>query len=133
MVKGWSPISVREGVKQELEEIYQSDKRRPKNQKFTAYIENMLLQKIDFEKSLEEHGHIFKFETVDDNHIILMDNFIGKHVFVNFHEKILYCEEHNTIDCAHVGFCYGIPEVYKALIDKGLKPKILRGYKKKMP
>lgn len=129
MVKGWSPISIKDSVKQKLEERYKNDKKRPKNQKFTPYVENLLIDLIEYEQALTEYGHILALENVTDNHIILMDNFIGKHVFVYFQEKHLFCEHHEELGCYHIGFCYALPVVYKALIAKGMRPKNLKGYK----
>jgi hypothetical protein len=132
LVKGWIPISVKEGIVQKLEERYHKDRKRPKNQKFTPYVENLLLEIIEYEEALNEYGYIFSLENVTDDHIILMDNFIGKHVFVYFHDSHLYCEEHEDVQCDHVGFCYALPDVYKTLIARGLRPKRLKGYNKKM-
>ena len=40
--KGWSTIQIREDVKNNLLELYNNDKKRPSNQKFTAYLDLIL-------------------------------------------------------------------------------------------
>jgi hypothetical protein len=58
-----------------------------------------------------------------------MDNLTGKHVVIQISRKgsgkpgqALYCEQHLSTECPHVGFCLALPEVYKVLIRKGFTP-----------
>jgi len=54
-----------------------------------------------------------------------MDHWRGKHFFIQISAKdkvALYCQEDNSENCVHVGFCYALPQVYKALIKKGFRP-----------
>lgn len=125
MVKGWVPISVREGVKQRLEQIYNSDKDRPKNQKFTAYVDNLLSDIVDNDQRLREYGSFMELINCDVNYVMLKDYFSGKYIIVEMAVKsgvLLYCQEDNSGSCIHVGFCLALPQVCKALIDKGYPP-----------
>lgn len=127
MVKGWVPISVREGVKQKLEQIYNMDTKRPQNQRFTAYIENILLEFVEHDERVRKYGAFLEVASYSDNHILIMDREVGKHFFVQIaseHKNAkLYCQEDASKNCVHVGFALGLPQVYKLLVSKGMYPR----------
>ncbi|MGI9011088.1 MAG: hypothetical protein ACR2F1_07870 [Nitrososphaeraceae archaeon] len=125
MVKGWIPVSVREGLIKKLEQIYQNDNKRPKNQKFTSWFDNMLTNYTSYYDKLEGNARFMEFVGAFDNNITIYDYKENSTVtlFINSENNELQCEKHKTNDCLHVGFCYAIPQVYVVLIEKGFKPK----------
>jgi hypothetical protein len=135
MANGWTAISIREEIKSRLEEIYKRDRKRPQNQKFSAWFDNMLEGLVDYDEKLERYGALLETESLSDHSIILMDKMIGKHVFIVVDplrkDKPLYCEKDLSTDCIHVGYCMALPELYKLLIDHGLRPNPLLGRKVK--
>ncbi|MGZ5510606.1 MAG: hypothetical protein ACXWFC_09045 [Nitrososphaeraceae archaeon] len=72
--KGWSTIQIREDVKNNLLELYNNDKKRPSNQKFTAYLDLILKNTIAFNKQITEYGPFLEFNSAIDNHIAIKDN-----------------------------------------------------------
>lgn len=125
MVKGWVPISVREGVKQRLERIYNSDTKRPPNLKFTAYVENMLQGIIDNYERVREYGQFLEVLSFSDSHVLLDDHYQNGRFFVELStrpEAMVFCQEEASTICMHVGYCLALPEVHRALINKGFTP-----------
>jgi hypothetical protein len=126
---GWVSITVRQERHEALERIYKRDTKRPANQRFGAWFDNYVLELTAYEDALEKYGPFISLESIADNHILLTDNRTGKHIFVvvNSREKRLECEQDNSSECIHVGFCFAIPSVYRILIKNGFrKPRVTR-------
>ena len=130
MVKGWIPISVSEQLGQRLIALYSNDRKRPENQKFSPWVNNILLKYVEFQEQQKQYGPFLEFKDADQTMVNLYDHERRKSlaVYIDSLKKKLYCEYHNDkTDCLHVGFCLGIPEVYRLLIKDGFKsPKTLR-------
>jgi hypothetical protein len=125
MVKGWLTLSIKEETVSRLAAIWEHDTRRPDNQKFTAYINNMLSEFIEYNEKLHRYGAFLEYLDARDNRINLYDNLHNKSVtvYVDSREKRLRCDTHdNRSDCLHTGFCFAIPEIYKILIERGFRP-----------
>jgi hypothetical protein len=123
--KGWLTVQVREEVKNNLLELYNKDKKRPSNQKFTAYLDLMLKNTIEFTKQITEYGAFLEFISAIDNHIAVKDNTINRliTIYINSKRKELQCDFCEKNDCLHIGFCFAVPEIYKVLIENGFRPK----------
>jgi hypothetical protein len=129
MVKGWVPISVREGVKQRLDKIYNSDTKRPPNLKFTAYVENMLQGIIDNDERVRQFGQFLEPLSISEDHVLLDDHYQNGRYFVELSARpgaMVFCQEDASTICMHVGFCLALPEVHKALIAKGIRPSQMK-------
>lgn len=118
----WRTLPVRKEVKTKLKHIWATDKKRPKTQKFSGYVDNLLSSLVEFQEGLREYGPFLEFRGAD-NTISLYDHL--KHRSVDVHidgeNRKLYCEVDKKSDCVHVGFCFAVPEVYKVLIEEGFK------------
>ncbi|MGE0243405.1 MAG: hypothetical protein AB7F53_06000 [Nitrososphaeraceae archaeon] len=92
--KGWLTVQVREVVKNNLLELYNKDKKRPSNQKFTAYLDLMLKNTIEFTKQITEYGAFLEFISAIDNHIAVKDNTINRliTIYINSKRKELQCD-----------------------------------------
>ena len=123
--KGWSTVQIREDVKNNLLNLYNNDKKRPSNQKFTAYLDLILKNTIAFNKQITEYGPFLEFTSAIDNHIAVKDNTMNRLVtiYINSKKKELQCDFCEKIDCLHIGFCFAVPEIYKVLIENGFRPK----------
>ena len=84
--KGWLTVQVREEVKNNLLELYNKDKKRPSNQKFTAYLDLMLKNTIEFNKQITEYGPFLEFNSAIDNHIAIQKR---KNYNVTFVRKLI--------------------------------------------
>jgi len=106
--------------------MYERDRRRPGNQRFGQWFDNYLLELTAYEQELERYGPFISVESIMDNHVLLTDYRINKHVFVNVNsrEKRLECEQDGSSDCVHVGFCFAIPSVYRVLVKNGFRKPV---------
>ncbi|HZL22220.1 MAG TPA: hypothetical protein VFC05_02770, partial [Nitrososphaeraceae archaeon] len=111
--KGWSTIQIREDVKNNLLELYNNDKKRPSNQKFTAYLDLILKNTIAFNKQITEYGPFLEFNSAIDNYIAIKDNTMNRLVtiYINSKKKELQCDFCEKTDCLHIGFCFAVPEI----------------------
>lgn len=124
MAKGWVTLNVRE-VKEKLQQIYGIDKKRPESQKFGNWLDNLLTEMVDHDERVRKYGKLLEVISCDDNHVLIKDNWQGKHFFVEISSKAngtLYCQEDASSTCLHVGYGLALPQVYKALIQKGFRP-----------
>ena len=111
--KGWSTIQIREDVKNNLLELYNNDKKRPSNQKFTAYLDLILKNRIAFNKQITVYGPFLEFNSAIDNHIAVKDNTMNRliTIYVNSKKEELQCDFCEKTDCLHIGFCFAVPEI----------------------
>ena len=58
---------------------------------------------------------------VEDDIIFLKDNRLTKIVLLRVREGELYCDLDKKKDCAHVGFAWSIPKVYRIMKEHGSK------------
>lgn len=121
---GWKTVSLREETLKKLQKMYETDLRRPKSQKLTAYIDELLSRIVEREDRLRLFGFFMKFEGAGENHITIFDSMKRKsvNVWIDNKGKVLHCKEDDSTTCMHVGFCYAIDEVIRTLISKGIKP-----------
>jgi hypothetical protein len=121
--KGWRTVTVREERLSGLDALYQQDKKRPKNQEFGGWFDNLLLQYVEFHEQLKEYGPFLEFKDTSENMIHLYDHRTHRSIDIHIHGKKreLQCQDDHTTDCVHIGFCFAIPEVYKVLIEAGFK------------
>ncbi len=129
MGKNWDTVQVRTEIKTKLVQIYEEDKRKPQNQKFNAYFDNLLSRLVEHDEQLKHYGPFIEYKDANENMIYLYDHRIKKSVdvYINGKKKELQCHSDNTHCCVHVGFCFAIPEVYKVLIEHGFKqPKDIK-------
>jgi hypothetical protein len=123
MAKGWRTVNIRETRLKDLHNLFEDDRRRPKTQEFSGWLDNLLLVYAEFQKELKQYGPFIEYKDANENIIYLYDHRIKSSVdvYINGKKKKLECESDNTDCCAHVGFCFAIPEVYKVLIEAGFK------------
>lgn len=122
---GWTAVSIREERLKALEKIYQKDPKRPHTQKFGAWFDNFVYELTAYEEELEAYGPFMSVENISGNTIIIEDNIVQDYVFVkvNSKEKRLQCERDESSSCAHIGFCFAVPSIYRILVKNGFKVK----------
>lgn len=123
MAKGWTAISIKEDLEKRLRKRYEKDKRRPANQAFTAYVDTLLNDILDYTEKVDQYGAFLQYDGAHDNRISLFDNLKKKSVtvFVNDKEKKLVCELDQSDCCLHVGYAFAVKEVYDILIAHGFR------------
>lgn len=97
---GWVSITLREERYKGLHRIYEKDSKRPHTQKFGAWFDNFVYELTTYEEELARFGPFLSVDNITDNHILLTDNLLNKHVFigVNSKEKRLECEHEWELD-----------------------------------
>jgi hypothetical protein len=84
---------------------------------FSRFINDLILENIERDATLSLLAPFMQNVGLQENSIMIKDNKIGRIVEVQIHGKDLICMHDERKDCAHVGFAYAIPEVYKIMIE----------------
>lgn len=117
---------MRTATVEKLEKLYEKDAKRPKNQKFSNWVDELLSNYADYHNKLEEYGPFIDYVGPGDSYINLYDHNLGRSVTITIDsrgkERKLHCDVDDDNDCVHVGFCFGHKEIYPLLIDKGIRP-----------
>ncbi len=127
MRKGYTQIVLKEEEAKRIEEFIKSDKRF-EGRTFSNAAKTILLEYIEYHDYLRRYGPFLKFIGAEGNLIFIYDHFIDRIVEVEVHDRMLYCRYHGNSECAHIGFCFAVPEIYTVLSEKGFKQpkKIVR-------
>lgn len=121
---GWQTVSIRTKNKEELRTMWKDDNDRPENQEFGAWFDLILKKIIEHYKAQKKYGHFFEFIDIrNGEEILFFDHFRKENisVIIDTTNKRLICSRDHRSDCAHIGFCLGVPEVYKVLVEHGFK------------
>lgn len=124
-----STMGVRNEVKQRLKQKLAEEQAsgRHKGVTLNTYLNLLLLEVLEQDDYLKKYGPFLSWIGVHENLLLVHDYALQKTIDVEVHDdkKILYCREHRSSDCVHVGFCFAIPDVYKVLVERGFKqPKV---------
>ena len=120
----WKTIQIRADIKEKFMQAHEADKNRPENLSFSAYMDNIFRNLVNYRDNLEKYGPLIEVDGIHGNRISLYDHKINKNVtiFINIKTNKLDCEFHNNSDCLHIGFVLAQPEIYNRLIENGFKP-----------
>lgn len=124
MAEGWVTVAVRKSLKQKLENLYESDVFRPRNQKFTAWLDGRL-SKIAWIEEIELYRHFVKLMNLGADYIDLFDTKKNENVkvWINSEKQRLECEVDPTNPlCLHIGYCWQLEKVAKVLSNRGMRP-----------
>ena len=119
---GWKTVSVRITILSGLHDMYKEDDKRPENQEFSGWLDLVLKKMIEHYKAQKKYGHFFEFIDIrKGEEVLFFDHFRKENISVTIDStnKKLICSHDRRSDCAHIGFCLGVPEVYKVLIENG--------------
>ena len=90
-------------------------------------IESILLEHLETSELMREYGPFLSYVSNSEDTIYINDwkqrRIAG--VRVNMREDgsfSLYCDLDNSENCVHIGFVFALPEFYKILKEKGVKP-----------
>ena len=123
---GWTTIQIREDVKERFKKIYQKDRKRPGNQTFNGYMDELFKKIVTYNEQLDKYGQFIEFSSINGNEIELIDRRKSEKKIVTIHidkeNKIVRCLSDNIENCIHIGFCFSTPELYLILLEKGIKP-----------
>ena len=121
---GWRTVSIKEDRLEKLKEIFDTDNKKPKNQYFNAWLDNLLLNMVEHQERIRKYGPFLEFLNMKNiEEIILSDYKLDKiiHIFIKKEKKELHCDYCKKNNCVHIGFCYNVPEVYNKLVESSFK------------
>lgn len=110
--------------KQRLEHLHEEAQLTNPTIKFHPFAESIITDYLDTKESQKKFNYPIEFKAVVDQHIVLLDNTIGKPVLVTMDDsqKSLHCDSCGLDDCRHVGFVYGNYLTCNVLVRKGFFP-----------
>ena len=126
--RNWITITISKELYNKLKERYETEKKR--FIAFTPWVSDYMLEKLEEDELLRRYSPFLSYIGAYGNEVHIADYFENRIVEVEIHDygigkKIMYCRYCERDDCLHVGFCFGIREVNKMLIERGFKqPKV---------
>ncbi|MDG6931797.1 MAG: hypothetical protein JRN26_08450 [Nitrososphaerota archaeon] len=92
------------------------------------YVENVLLENIETDDLMKYYGPFLSYVSNNENTIFINDwkqqRIAGVRVQMKQNGSFsLFCELDQTENCVHVGFVFALPQFYRILKEKGIKPK----------
>lgn len=117
--EGFSVITITQQAHDKAKQRYaQKSKAGPVARSFSKYVNDLIIEAIEADENLSLQAPFMQKIGLEGNSIMIKDNKIGRIVEVQVHGKDLVCMYDEKKDCAHVGYAYAIPEVYKILSER---------------
>ena len=88
------------------------------NKSFSKFVNDLIIEMVEADENLSLQAPYMQKVGMQDNSIMIKDNKIGRIVEVQVHGKDLVCMHDEKKDCAHVGYAYAIPEVYRVISER---------------
>lgn len=82
------------------------------------YSKGISLDVIEADPQLMSVAPFFHFEGAEDDKIFLRDETENKTVTLQIRDRQLWCDEHRTTNCVHIGFAWAIEKVRRLLRDR---------------
>jgi hypothetical protein len=122
--KGYTTITIPKQIydkwhkryEDQKEELYEKGVRS-----FSAYISTMLEELMERNEVFRRHAPFIQKLFIEPDAIYLKDNKLKRTAIIVLRGEELFCELCERTDCAHVGYAYSLPELYKILVEKGVK------------
>jgi len=109
-----------------------SKKRYPEYQPpLSVFVRKVVFEYIEKDEVMREYGPYMSFVSNNENTIFIKDakndRIVPVRVVIKENGQFdLFCELDERNDCMHVGFVFALPEFYKILKEKGVKPRALK-------
>jgi hypothetical protein len=114
--KGFSAMTITELAHDKARSMYLQRVKAGEEQKsFSRYINDIITDRIEADENLSLIAPFMQKVSLLGNSIMVKDNKIGRLVEVLVRGREIICLYCNKKDCAHVGFVYSIPEVYRLM------------------
>ncbi len=94
----------------------------------SAYIEDLVLENLETSDLMRLYGPFLSYLDHNENTIFISDWKTQRIASVRVQVKedgsfSLFCDLDQSDSCAHVGFVFALPQFYRILKEKGIKPK----------
>ena len=130
MTRGFLAISISQEDKKKVEEYLKS--RYPEfTPHLSVFVAKVIFDYIERDEVMRQYGPYMSYAGNNENTIFIKDEKNDRiaHVRVVIKENgqyDLFCELDQRNNCMHVGFVFALPEFYKILKEKGVKPRALK-------
>jgi|ECHnycMinimDraft_1075156.scaffolds.fasta_scaffold01458_6 hypothetical protein len=130
MARGFLAISISQENKKKIEEYLKS--RYPEfPPPISTFVAKVVFDYIEKDEMMRQYGPYLSYAGNNENTIFIKDEKNGRVAPVRVVIKgngqyDLLCELDERDDCMHVGFVFALPEFYKILKEKGVKPRALK-------
>ena len=121
---GFKSITISEAVYDKFNQVYQKNKGELTMKgvnSFAGYVTYLLEDVMKKDRTFARYAPKLEKVSVDADRIILKDNIKNRIAEVAIQNNELYCQLCEEKDCVHIGYVFGLPDVYEVLNSKGIK------------
>ena len=121
---GFKSLTLSEAVYDKFNQTYQKNKGELTLKgvnSFSGYVTYLLEDVMKKDKTFARYAPKLEKVSVDSDRIILKDNIKNRIAEVAIQNGELYCQLCEEKDCVHVGYVFGLPDVYEVLNSKGIR------------
>ena len=121
---GFKSITISEAVYDKFNQVYQKNKDELTMKgvnSFAGYVTYLLEDVMKKDKTFARYAPKLEKVSVDADRIILKDNIKNRIAEVAIQNGQLYCQLCEEKDCVHIGYVFGLPDVYEVLNSKGIR------------
>ena len=118
--EGFSVITITQQVHDKAKTRYNQKLKtgQVQDKSFSRFINDIIMDVIEADANLALQAPFMQKIGLEGNSIMIKDNKIERIVEVQIHGKDLVCMLDERKDCAHVGYAYSIPDVYRVISEK---------------
>ena len=118
--EGFSVITITQEVHDKAKSRYNQKQKtgQVQDKSFSRFINDIIMEVIEADANLALQAPFMQKIGLEGNSIMIKDNKIGRIVEVQIHGKDLVCMLDEKKDCAHVGYAYSIPDVYRVISER---------------
>ena len=121
---GFKSITISEAVYDKFNQTYQKNKDELTMKgvnSFAGYVTYLLEDVMKKDKTFARYAPKLEKVSIDADRIILKDNIKNRIAEVAIQNGQLYCQLCEEKDCVHIGYVFGLHDVYEVLNAKGIK------------
>ena len=121
---GFKSITISEAVYDKFNQTYQNNKDELTMKgvnSFAGYVTYLLEDVMKKDKTFARYAPKLEKVSIDADRIILKDNIKNRIAEVAIQNGQLYCQLCEEKDCVHIGYVFGLPDVYEILNAKGIR------------
>ena len=121
---GFKTVTLSEAVYDKFNQTYQKNKGELTLKgvnSFSGYVTYLLEDVMKKDKTFARYAPKLEKVSVDSDRIILKDNIKNRIAEVAIQNNELYCQLCEEKDCVHIGYVFGLPDVYEVLNSKGIR------------
>ncbi|MGI0090150.1 MAG: hypothetical protein ACREBS_00430 [Nitrososphaerales archaeon] len=123
--KEWTNMRVRKSTTAKLEQVYERRKHDLLDRGITSVtgmVQDLLVGFIERDEVLSKYVPHLSAGDVELDHFAVKDSKLARTIDVYLSEQALYCDYDKSFDCVHIGFVWSLPELYRTLKQRGMKP-----------